>query len=365
VTLPKVFDVIIIGGGPAGTAAAITLARNGFRTAIIERSNYSTIRVGETLPAAIRDLLIKLDVWESFLADGHRESFALRSVWGNDQQLESNSIFNPYGPGWHINRGLFDAMLSRKAASEGSIVFTEARITRLSKDQTMRWHVDVLQNNVHNYMSAMFIIDATGQTAVIPIGLPRTFRVVDHLIGVARFLSCIADPYILVEAIDSGWWYSAPLPQGCLVAAYMTDADLLAASNTSPYDHWCLQLRKANLTCMRIGSQMTVTKSKIVSAASVIRRPVCGRNWLATGDASITFDPLSGRGVYSALQGGILAGEAVMAKFCGNKESFSEYTFWINNQFSNYLQNRTAFYRREQRWSQNPFWRRRHSNTNR
>jgi len=364
-TSSESFDVIIIGGGPAGAAAAITLARNGFRTAIIERSNYSTLRVGEALPAAIRSLLISLDVWESFLADGHIESFAIRSVWGDGEQRENDSIFNPYGTGWHIDRGLFDYMLATAAATVGSTVLTEARIKHLSKDQNLGWQVDIQQNNDHRCLSALFVIDATGQTAVIPVGLPRTFHVVDHLIGVVYFLSRMAEPYILVEAIDSGWWYSAPLPHGHLVAAYMTDADLFATSGSSAYDYWQLQLRKAELTRTRIGSQTTVTKPKIVSAASVIRHPVCGTNWLATGDASIAFDPLSGRGVYSALQGGILAGEAIMASLCGNSESFTEYTDWISSQFSNYLQTRTAFYIKEQRWSQSPFWRRRHSLTNR
>jgi flavin-dependent dehydrogenase len=359
------FDVIIIGGGPAGTAAAITLGHNGVRTAIIERSNYSTPRVGETLPAAVRSLLITLGVWELFLADGHVESFAIRSVWGDEEQRQNDSIFNPYGSGWHIDRVLFDRMLAKAAETGGSSVLTEARITHLSKDQNLGWQVDVLQNNDHRCLNGLFVIDATGQTAAIPIGLSRTFHVVDHLTGVVCFLSQMAEPYILIEATDCGWWYSAPLPHGRLVVTYMTDADLLAPSGISPYDNWRFQLRKAELTCARIGSQTTLTKPKIVSAASLIRRPVCGTNWLATGDASIAYDPLSGRGVYSALRGGILAGEAIIGSFCGNSESFTKYTDSINSQFSNYLQTRTAFYSREQRWSQSPFWRRRHSITNR
>lgn len=359
-TSSESFDVIIIGGGPAGAAAAITLGHYGFRTAIIERSNYTTVRVGETLPAAIRRLLISLDVWEGFLGDEHIESFAIRSVWGNDEQHENDSIFNPYGSGWHIDRGIFDRMLATAAVTRGSSLLTEARIAHLSRDQILGWQVYVLQNNDHRWLSAPFVIDATGQTAVIPVGFPRSFHVVDHLIGIVCFLSRIAEPYILIEAIDCGWWYSAPLPNGRLVAAYMTDADILASAGCSPYDYWRLQLRKAELTCSRIGSQTTFTKPKIVSAASVIRSPVCGTNWLATGDASIAFDPLSGRGVYSALQGGILAGEAIVASLCGNSEALTEYTNWINNQFSNYLQTRTAFYTKEQRWSRSTFWRRRH-----
>jgi flavin-dependent dehydrogenase len=354
-------DVIIIGGGPAGAAAAITLARNGLRSAIIERSNYSTLRVGETLPAAIRNLLVNLDVWECFLADGHIESFSIRSVWGEAELHENASIFNPYGSGWHVDRGLFDRMLANAAGSWGSTVFTEAHITHLLRDQTLGWQVDIIQNDEHHCLSAPFVIDATGQTSVIPVGLPRTFRIADHLIGVVCFLSRMTEPYILVEATDYGWWYSAPLPNDQLVAAYMTDADLLASSGISPYDYWWLQLCKAQLTCARVGSQTTVTKSKIVSAASLVRQPVCGKNWLATGDASIAFDPLSGQGIYTALEGGILAGEAIVASSGGNHKSFTEYTDWVNTRFFSYLQTRTLFYSKEQRWPNSTFWRRRHS----
>jgi len=355
------FDVIIIGGGPAGAAAAITLTRSGFRTAMIERSNYSTLRVGETLPAAVRNLLIRLDVWENFLADEHIESIAIRSVWGDGKLHENDSIFNPYGSGWHIDRGLFDRMLARAAETVGCSVFTEARATHISKDKIFSWQVDVLQNNDHRCLNGDFIIDATGQTSVIPVDLPRTFHVVDHLIGVVCFLAQTAKPYILIEAIDSGWWYSAPLPHGRLVAACMTDAGLLAASGDSPYDYWQRQLRKAEQTCKRIESQIIVARPKTVSAATLIRHPVCGRNWLAVGDSSIAFDPLSGRGVYSALQGGTLAAEAIITSSCGNNDSFTKYADWLNDQFSKYLQMRSSFYSREQRWSQSPFWSRRHS----
>ena len=94
-TSSESFDIIIIGGGPAGSAVAITMAHGGFHPVIIERSAYSKPRIGETLPAAMTSLLIRLGVWQRFLADGHIQSFALRSVWGGAEQRENESIFNP------------------------------------------------------------------------------------------------------------------------------------------------------------------------------------------------------------------------------------------------------------------------------
>jgi flavin-dependent dehydrogenase len=356
----KAFDVIIIGGGPAGASAAITLARSGFHTAIIERSNYSALRLGETLPPAVRSLLINLGVWQRFLADGHVKSFVIRSAWGRSELQESNHILNPYGCGWHVDRARFDNMLALAAANAGATVLTPCHIMHISEDQKSGWEI-VLEHHRHSYcLHSSFLIDATGQTSAIPTGLPRSFHVVDRLIGVVYLFVRETEPYTLIEAEPCGWWYSAPLPQGRLVVAHMTDADLFAAAGCDPCDYWRRQLDEAEFTRARIAEQVPCTKLKIVSAASLIRRPICGNNWLATGDAGVAFDPLSGRGVYSALKGGILSAEAIIASFGGSSKSFVEYAGWVNSQFLSYLQSRRKFYKKELRWAQTPFWHRRH-----
>lgn len=355
------FDVIIFGGGPAGAAAATTLAGHGIRTAIIERSDYSTLRVGETLPPAIRNILTHLGVWQSFLEDGHTESISIRSSWGSAMPFDSDHICNPYGPGWHIDRPRFDRMLVNAATNAGSILFTQAHISNLSHDHPSGWQVAILQDKCSRYLQAPLIIDATGQTSAIPMSLFRSFHVVDHLIGIVRFLPQFADPYTLVEAEEDGWWYSAPLPGDRLVVAHMTDVDLFVGSGYNTNDYWNHKLVQVPLTIARTGKQTMFTQPKIVSAASLIRSPVSGTDWLAAGDACVAFDPLSGKGIYNALKGGILAAEAIIAKFHGNNKAFTEYSEWINSQFSNYLHMRTAFYNKEQRWCRTPFWRRRQS----
>jgi flavin-dependent dehydrogenase len=359
-TSSEPFDVIIIGGGPAGAAAAITLGRRHFRIAIIERSAYCTPRVGETLPPAIRSLLTSLGVWQHFLADAHVESFAIRLAWGGPDPIETNHIYNPYGSGWHVDRACFDRMLAVTAANVGAILLTESHIKRLSQDQGAGWEIDVLQDKQSRCIRAPFLIDATGRTSANPTWLPRSFNIMDRLIGVLYIYPLVAEPYTLIEAEPRGWWYSAPLPHGRLIVVHMTDADLFASAGYNLRDYWQRQLSEATLTYRRTGTRDALIEPKVVSAASVIRRPVCGTDWLAVGDACIAFDPLSGLGVYNALRGGILAAEAIIARFDGNRESFAEYAGWVNSQFSNYLQTRRIIYSKEQRWAQYPFWRRRH-----
>jgi flavin-dependent dehydrogenase len=358
------FDVIIIGGGPAGTAAAITLSNHGLHTAIIEKSTYQSIRIGETLSPPIRSLLVILGLWHRFLADDHIESSAINSAWGTNVLYEREHIYDLYGCGWHVNRNRFDYMLATGARDAGAVLFTNTHISNLSRLQTQGWRIAFSQPNCQYLVQAPFLIDATGRTSALSLGFQRSYHVIDHLIGVVYLFDKFTGSYTLIESVSNGWWYSAALPNDRLIVVHMTDADLFASSRCSLFDYWYQNIAKTEHTSIRVGSQAVINKPKIVSASSIIRRPVCGRDWLAAGDACTAFDPLSGQGMYNALKGGIFAAENVIASFDNSSKSSTNYTKWIESQFSNYLKLRYAFYNKEQRWPCHTFWSRRHSPPN-
>src|ERR1041385_3466860 len=103
------FDVVVLGGGPAGAAGAITLLRAGHSAAALERSDGNRARIGETLPPVARVTLARLGVWDRFVAAQHAASPGTLSIWGEDEPFESPFILNPYGNGWHLDRQRFDA----------------------------------------------------------------------------------------------------------------------------------------------------------------------------------------------------------------------------------------------------------------
>src|SRR5437867_2795294 len=127
-------DVAIIGGGPAGTAAALALAREGASVVVLERSRYEAVRVGETLPPQIRLLLDELGLWEAFAAAGHTPSAGIVSVWGTPRLSENDFVFDPYGHGWHIDRRRFDQMMAHAAEQAGAQVCRAARVTACRPD---------------------------------------------------------------------------------------------------------------------------------------------------------------------------------------------------------------------------------------
>jgi 2-polyprenyl-6-methoxyphenol hydroxylase-like FAD-dependent oxidoreductase len=95
--LKSSYDVVVIGGGPAGAATAHYLAIRGLTVALLERSAYEEWRVGETLPPQIKIDFIKMGVWPRFLSQNFASSMEMRWSWGADTATEHNSLFNPYG----------------------------------------------------------------------------------------------------------------------------------------------------------------------------------------------------------------------------------------------------------------------------
>jgi len=99
------YDVVILGGGPAGSATALGLKRSDAtcRVALIEKTDYSGLRIGETLPPPARQPLTELGVWDAFLRRSPLESPGTRAAWGSARCHENEFIFSPYGRGWHLD----------------------------------------------------------------------------------------------------------------------------------------------------------------------------------------------------------------------------------------------------------------------
>lgn len=384
-------DVAVIGGGPAGCAAAISLAQSGYRVALLERTNYGTARVGETLPPSVQPLLRELGVWERFLADGHAAAPGLLVQWGDGQPHEIDHIFSPHGCGWNLNRLRFDRSLYDAACShEGVFAFSEVSqflcdrhpcraddawlLSFTGRPKHINTHAGE-RGRRRLHLSARFVVGATGRAAP-PFLSPRLGRVaVDNLVGLVGLFSPqpslkgeeADDPRIWIEPVQDGWWYSAPLPGRSLAAVYLTDADLVRAQG-GPRAAWQSAFAQALRLKSRFGVAAIAREAiptpdnlRVVAADSYCRRSLIGEDYLLAGDAACAWDPLSGQGVFRALSEGRMAARAIDA-FLRRRDrgTLVEYEEYIVKNFDTYLQERRETYRRETRWPTSPFWCRRH-----
>jgi flavin-dependent dehydrogenase len=189
-------DVAVVGGGPAGATAAITLAESGVHVALIERSLYEQVRIGETLPPAARPVLQQLGLVEAIA--GAVPSLGTQSAWGSDDLATNPFIANPHGPGWHLDRARFDSALAGAAGVAGVTRLDGSEVTACApstRGTRGAWRLIVTTDGgAARRVTARAVVDATGRRASQARRLGARRRLHDRLVGLAVHYSGPDDP---------------------------------------------------------------------------------------------------------------------------------------------------------------------------
>jgi flavin-dependent dehydrogenase len=342
---------VIAGGGPAGCALALSLRTHApqLSVALIEPSDYGSIRPGEVLPGAARRLLSSLDIWHAFQQETWRPVYAVAAAWGSPVLRENHSIYSMPGHGWHLDRAKFDRFLAQQAETRGVAVFRTA--VQEVRGAAGAWAVGP-------ELHARFISDATGRSAFLARRLGGSIVSVDPLVGFSRFFPATdgSDPRTLIEAVPDGWWYTASLTGGLRVATFMTDPEIARQEHLDRETGWREAL--AQTTFIRAAVPDGASVGEVVRpAGSAYLEDPAGDGWIAVGDAAYAHDPLSGQGITRALRSGILASYAVADVLChGSSLGLDKYRYLMRHGWFGYLTARQRNYAEEGRWPEGSFW---------
>ena len=356
------YDVAVVGAGVAGCATAIALTANGYKTIIMERRRRIEDRPGETVSALVRQPLEALQLWTTFEASEPRPCYATTSAWGGPEFNTRSSMIDPLGPGWHIDRRRFDTALWTKVRKSGIALIAGVPDFRLQRSDEWRisWPVERIggRDGPSAAVRARFLVDASGRGRAVARRLGHRARRYDRLVGWMGYVSRSdeQEAATTVQAAPDGWWYSAPLPSGRAVVTYMTDSDLSSRERLL-----CSLVANAEYsdTLQRLGVTRDLWNPQPFAAATGNILHASGEGWIAVGDASATYDPISAQGIQMALVSGLRGAEAIAAWLNGSSAECAKYLLMQRLKFDDYLAKRTQYYRMEQRWRDRPFWMRR------
>ena len=315
-------DVIIIGAGPAGTAAAILCVQRGLRVALLEQAVFPRERPGETLQPAVELLLQQLGVADAVRTAGFLRHTGHWVQWGSARQFSALGQ-GATGPdrGFQIPRDVLDNMLLRRATELGVQVLQPCRVLRVIRDRQRVCGVQTRQGD----FTAPYVIDASGASSWLSRQLTfrwRKFspRLIAHY-GYVR----AADPQekILcgIEADPFGWCWTAKISEHIYHWTRLNFSPEHPGRDIAPgmFEH-------LTATGPPRGADVTWR---------VCQQPA-GEGFFIAGDAAFVLDPAASQGVLKALTSGMMAAHAVIQTRSAPWQELSirhQYQCWVNEWF--------------------------------
>ncbi len=307
------FDVAVVGAGPAGSAAAITLTDEGHSVLLLEKDKFPRPKVcGEFLSA---DALSHLD---------HLGAAAdLRSL--DPEEIVRGSLHLPRGspisfrlpaPALGVSRLRFDDLLAQRAAKAGAEVRFHHRVSAIEGSLSSGFRVRTSSQEKETEISARAVIGAWGRWNAMDQTLERGFlRGRTRFVGWSRDFVGETDPLasqVRLYLFPGGYCGLSRVEGG--------RANLAGVVSESAYSRmgggWDAVLeraRRANRDLDRDLAAMTPGPRGFLGVGPVffVAKPPVERDILMVGDAAGVIDPFSGQGQAGALSSGIMAGEAV------------------------------------------------------
>lgn len=316
-------DVLVIGGGPAGSTAATLLARRGYRVIALEKARHPRFHIGESLLPMNLPIFRRLGVLEKVHALGVFKAaadFEADNECGYNTFDFERALGNSPPHAYQVWRQDFDCMLYRHAADNGADAREGHEVRSVQELAAYDWDVQVATDEGGAYaIRARYIVDASGRDAFLS-GRKKLKRknpehqsaaIFGHYRG-AAFRPGEHAGNISMYRFEHGWMWMIPLPEGVMSVGAVCWPDYLKQRQGSPKDFLHDTLRRNPALWKRleqaelIGDEVRVTGNYSYDSARM-----AGRGWMLVGDAFAFLDPVFSSGVYLAMTGAELAAEVV------------------------------------------------------
>jgi flavin-dependent dehydrogenase len=317
-------DVLVVGGGPAGSAAAAWLARAGRQVIVLEREQFPRFHIGESLLASVNDVLGAIGAEDLVRQAGFPQKWGA-TFMSADGSIERYADFG-VAPDvrapqtWQVPRGRFDELLLRHAASSGADVREQHRVLDVSFDDHGVTASVQSSGEGTRLVRARAIIDASGRGALLSrkFGLrvdePRLCNVAvfSHYSGIPRQPGRRAGDIRIIARADLGWFWLIPISDQLVSVGVVLPR---AAVQALPALEHGAFLERAIAETPAVAHLLAGARRewpvRVEKDFSFGSRAYAGDRWVLVGDAGSFLDPVFSTGVAIALESGLEAARAM------------------------------------------------------
>jgi flavin-dependent dehydrogenase len=353
-------DVLVIGAGPCGAAAATVLARDGLRVLVIDQATFPRFHIGESLIPGVIPLLEEVGAANAVAEAGFVKKYAAEFTTGDrgfyQRYVFADSLTPEASYAYEVERDAFDAILVDNAREHGAEVRFGLRAMDIEQLET---GVEVRLKDDSGEVSSercKYLIDASGQRSLLAARLHlrqmdpalKNLAVFSHFSGVERS-SGDAEGDITIVLTDEGWWWVIPLRNDRTSVGFV--APKLALEGAKP-DAEFLQARLMREEYLRdrFMAAKRIAPVRTASNYSYASSKFSGARWLLAGDAAAFVDPVFSTGVFLGLSSGVRAARAVQRAIevpASRSELFANYESWLQGFLDTYARFVRGFYEPE------------------
>ncbi len=349
-------DVLVIGGGPAGSTAATLLVRKGFSVTLLERERFPRFQIGESLLPYNNDLFERLGVSPEMSSGEFVPKYGAEFVTGDGEvgctfRFDTN-LNPPYQNSFQVKRAEFDHLLLRHAAEKGVDVREETSVAAVVLDDPARAVVKTAGGEI---LEARFVIDASGHGSVVGSrvgekdgidGLKKV-AIFAHYTNVPRASGRAGGNTVIVVLRDA-WFWLIPVSMEVMSVGLVVDRDAMRDCGLTPEALLARTIQATPYVRQRMERAEAVTPVLVRKDFSYAMRRMVGPNFALIGDAAGFIDPIFSTGVFMAMKSADLAADAVEKRLHGGSmRLLNRYEDSMQGALDRYFRFISHFYRRE------------------